>query len=91
MGYPEEWLEIANTVKDAAGWCCEHCGRPDDWASGRVLTVHHIDGVKSECALGNLVALCQRCHLHWQARYVPGQMVMDFALPEWLRRRGHGE
>jgi len=35
---------------------------------GRVLTVHHLDGDKSNSARWNLAALCQRCHLSIQAR-----------------------
>lgn len=33
----------------------------------RVLTVHHLDNDKSNCADWNLAALCQVCHLHIQA------------------------
>lgn len=33
------------------------------------------------------VALCQRCHLHIQARYRPGQMWL-FEPPSWAVKRG---
>ena len=88
--YPENWPEIAQVVKDAAGWCCEHCGHPHDRDSGHVLTVHHLDGVKSNCEGWNLVALCQRCHLHLQAKLMPGQLIMPFAREEWMVERGVG-
>ena len=88
--YPPDWPEIAQRVKARAGWCCEHCGHPHDPSSGHTLTVHHLDGDPSNCADDNLVALCQRCHLHVQARYRPGQMVMAFALTGWMERRGLG-
>jgi len=26
--YPSNWADIALSVKRAAGWCCEDCGRP---------------------------------------------------------------
>lgn len=26
--YPDNWDAIAKGIKDMAGWCCEHCGRP---------------------------------------------------------------
>jgi len=61
----------ANTRRrkaDAAGWRCERCQHPNDLASGHVLTVHHLDGNKYNCADWNLAALCQRCHLTIQAR-----------------------
>jgi 5-methylcytosine-specific restriction endonuclease McrA len=88
--YPPNWDEIAAQVKEEAGWCCEHCGHPDDLESGHVLTVHHLDGNKSNCERTNLVAHCQRCHLHFQARFIPGQIVFDFYRPDWMARRGLG-
>jgi len=87
--YPANWDEIATRVKTAAGWRCEHCNHLHEFP-GWVLTVHHLDMDPANCAPENLVALCQRCHLHWQARFVPGQLMMAFALPDWLVRRGHG-
>lgn len=37
-------------------------------AEWRVLTVHHLNGIKVDCRWWNLVALCQRCHLTIQAK-----------------------
>ena len=37
-------------------------------AQWRVLTVHHLNGVKHDCRWWNLVALCQRCHLTIQGK-----------------------
>ena len=86
--YPPNWMEIAVAIKAEAGWKCEHCGHFDDYESGHVLTVHHLDGDKANCTYENLVALCQRCHLHWQHRYIPGQLMMF--RPEWMVKRGIG-
>lgn len=36
-----------------------------------MLTVHHMDGDKSNCQWFNLLALCQVCHLSFQARVNP--------------------
>jgi hypothetical protein len=88
--YPENWHQIALTIKHAAGWLCEHCGHPHQFP-GRLLTVHHINGDKANCEDNNLVALCQACHLHWQHRFSPGQLIMAFALPDWMTKRGHGK
>jgi 5-methylcytosine-specific restriction endonuclease McrA len=59
-----------------AGWIIE--------ASWRVLTVHHLSGVKYDCRWWNLVALCQRCHLSVQSR-----VVMDRVYPlehtDWMK------
>lgn len=40
-------------------------------AQWRILTVHHLDGDKSNCAWWNLLSLCQRCHLTIQSRVNP--------------------
>jgi hypothetical protein len=87
--YPDNWPEIAKEIKEKARWHCEHC-RAWHKKPGHVLTVHHIDMDKSNCDDNNLVALCQKCHLHWQHRFKMGQLIMSFALPDWLRRRGLG-
>lgn len=70
-----------------AGWCCEHCGHPHDPANGRCLTVHHYDGDPKNNLYTNLVALCQACHLHIQARYQVGQGFL-LPAPAWVRKRG---
>ena len=64
--YPENWAMIAAKVKQAAEWCCEGCGEHHD-KPPFVLTVHHIDFNPGNCALDNLIALCQRCHLKEKA------------------------
>lgn len=84
--YPINWEQIAEAIKQRAGWCCEACGHPHDPDSGHVLTVHHLDGNPTNCAYTNLVALCQRCHLRIQAAYLPGQLFMGDA-PWWATIR----
>lgn len=88
--YPLGWKHIARMVKVAAGWKCEHCGHPNDWESGHVLTVHHLDLDPANCDETNLVALCQRCHLSIQAKWRPGQPWL-FDPPVWAIRRGHAD
>lgn len=68
--YPVDWPQIAQAVKDAAGWCCVRCKHPHDPANGYTLTVHHLDMSPANCRWYNLAALCQRCHLQVQARVV---------------------
>ena len=71
--YPDDWPEIAKRVKEAAGWRCIRCGHPNDRETWHVLTVHHINGDKSDCRWFNCAALCQRCHLSIQGRVDPDQ------------------
>lgn len=68
--YPSDWKEIATRVKEEAGWTCIRCGHTHHVASGHVMTVHHLDLNKSNCAWWNLLPLCQRCHLSIQARVI---------------------
>ena len=88
-GYPLNWGEIAEAVKAVAGWRCEACGYPHDVETWHVLTVHHLNGDKADCRYTNLVALCQRCHLHVQALYLVGQLWLpDTEPPYWVKARG---
>lgn len=48
--------------------CQERHGEFATWAKGRVvLTVAHLDHQPENCADGNLKAMCQRCHLRYDA------------------------
>jgi hypothetical protein len=53
-------------------------------ARWRILTVHHLNGMKSDCRWWNLAALCQRCHLTIQ-----GKVVMERVWPwphsDWFK------
>lgn len=65
--YPLEWPAAAYLIKVMAGWRCERCGVAHGPVPN-VLTVHHLDGVKTNLWGWNLAALCQRCHLRIQAK-----------------------
>ncbi len=59
------------------------------FARWRILTVHHLNGVKADCRWWNLAALCQRCHLTIQ-----GRVVMDRAFilehTDWMKPHAAG-
>lgn len=80
--YPENWREIAAGVKEAAGWQCVRCGARN--RTGTVLTVHHIDMDKTNCAWWNLAALCQVCHLVVQGKVDVKQGWM-FEYSDWFK------
>jgi 5-methylcytosine-specific restriction endonuclease McrA len=82
--YPANWKEIANTVKDEAGWMCVRCGHKHEPEIGYCLTVHHIDLNPANCEWWNLAALCQRCHLHIQSKVVIEQQYM-FEHSNWFK------
>ena len=71
--YPQNWDDIADAIKDAAGWRCESCGRKCRYPGEtfdthrRTLTVAHINHVEMDCRPENLVALCPACHLEYDA------------------------
>lgn len=82
-GYPPEWPEIAKATKDA-DWHCIRCGHYHEPAKGYTLTVHHLDGDKTNCRWWNLTALCQRCHLHIQAKVIMHRRYI-FEHSEWFK------
>lgn len=50
--------------------CEERNGQPARWAKGRVvLTVAHLDHTPENCDPSNLKAMCQRCHLRYDAEH----------------------
>lgn len=101
--YPPEWLtsEIQAEIYQRAEWRCEHCGiefvpgttiaREAKRRDGKpmILTCHHLDGNPANCDYTNLVALCQRCHLHVQGKWRPGGVLPpEWGVPDWIEKRG---
>lgn len=86
-GYPINWKALATIVKEENRWKCERCGHHHEPSTGHVLTVHHLDNVKKNCARWNLAALCQKCHLRIQARVVMPQLFMQeiLEISDWFR------
>ena len=64
---------VAGDPKRNAGALSRNGGLHAAW---RILTVHHLNGVKHDLRWGNLVSLCQRCHLHIQGKVVMEQPFM---------------
>lgn len=76
--YPKDWKRIADAIRERAGDRCEGSpAYPDCRAENRVphpetgsmvvLTVAHLDHTPENCADDNLKAMCQRCHLTYDA------------------------
>lgn len=85
--YPADWLAIATRVKGEASWRCIRCQVPHDAnpATGNTLTVHHLNGNKSDCRWHNLLALCQRCHLNIQRRVNPDRPWIMTEHSDWFK------
>lgn len=82
--YTDDWPLVAAQVKEAADWRCIRCDHVHNPATGYTLTVHHLDGDKANNAWWNLAPLCQRCHLHIQAKVVMARVWM-FEHSEWFK------
>lgn len=82
--YAENGKETRKAAREAAGNICIRCKHPNDFSSGHVLTTHHFDGNKANDAWYNLMALCQRCHLHIQNKVDP-QIPFFFQHTEWAK------
>jgi len=76
--YNPDFAQKALALKESHHWRCERCGRPHDPPAGYALTIHHLDGDKSNDADWNLACLCQRCHLQIQGRvFLPQSYMFD--------------
>lgn len=58
-------------------------------ARWRILTVHHLNGIKHDCRWWNLAALCQRCHLTIQGRVVM-ERVYPLEHTAWFKPHAAG-
>ena len=87
--YAENQKEIHADLKDFWGWRCERCKRSHDPAHGYTLTVHHLDGNKSNNDKWNLACLCQRCHLKIQGKVFLPQSFM-FEHSDWMKPHVEG-
>ena len=78
--YPKDWKEIRLKVLERANNCCEFCGVPNHSIVERrrngeihrtkiVLTIAHLDHTPENCDMDNLRALCQKCHLTYDAKH----------------------
>jgi predicted HNH restriction endonuclease len=90
--YPENWSDIALSVKQAADWRCRHCRKqclrpgekPKDFTRSEwtvaTLSVHHANFTPEDNRLENLIPLCTPCHLavHTRCRsnVSPGQLSL---------------
>ncbi len=70
--YSPDWPEISLAARIRAGWRCEWCGVAQGATTrsgGRVvLTVAHLNHHPQDNRPENLRALCQACHLSYDAR-----------------------
>ncbi len=72
--YPKNWKEISNRIKTRAENRCEICGainyEPNPVTGSKVvLTVAHLDHNPRNNNDDNLKALCQKCHLAYDAKH----------------------
>lgn len=81
--YPKDWKTISLAIRERSGGrcecegecglhrnrrCCELNGEAATYARGKiVLTVAHLNHIESDCDPSNLKAMCQRCHLRYDA------------------------
>jgi hypothetical protein len=79
--YPDNWREIALSVKESALWRCakcrQQCLRPGTQSNSNLtksercsltLSVHHRNRIPEDNRLENLIALCTACHLSYHNR-----------------------
>jgi 5-methylcytosine-specific restriction endonuclease McrA len=72
--YPADWKQISAKIRERAKNICEFCGaenyKPHPITGSKVvLTVAHLDHTPQNCSDENLKALCQKCHLTYDAKH----------------------
>jgi len=75
--YPKDWKQIRQRILQRANNRCEFCGVENhsivDRGNGRmvkiVLTIAHLNHTPEDCRDENLRALCQQCHLRYDAKH----------------------
>jgi len=74
--YPADWKDIRQRILERANNCCEFCGVENHsmrWNGKKfikiVLTIAHLDHTPENCTDENLRALCQKCHLTYDAKF----------------------
>lgn len=80
--YNADGKQKRDEARASVGNVCIRCGSPS--VPGKILTVHHMDGDKSNDAWWNLLPLCQVCHLQIQAKLDPEQPYF-FEHSDWLK------
>jgi len=74
--YPKDWPDISMRIKAERKFECEGCGQAGSKLTGcncgnNYITVHHVDYDPSNNDPGNLMVLCQKCHLRLQNGVLP--------------------
>lgn len=105
MDYPNLWKRglIQAQCRKRADHQCEQCGMEFDEGTNlathsrnkkgnpMIGTVHHIDENKQNCAMNNLVFLCQSCHMRVHGlRFRPGAYLPSVwrdDVPGWITNR----
>lgn len=87
--YADNQAEIHDAIKAKWHYRCERCNHPHSPKTGHVLTIHHLDGNKSNNAEWNLACLCQRCHLSIQGKVDLSQYFM-FEHSDWFKPHVEG-
>lgn len=78
---PWSELRFTDPYPTAGVWSAYNSSVQAAW---RILTVHHLNGVKHDCRWWNLTALCQRCHLEIQGK-VTMERVFPLEHSEWFK------
>ena len=66
LEYPAEFFNIRKQIRKRDNYICQICSKTQK-QNNRALDVHHIDYDKKNNKEGNLITLCQSCHMKTNA------------------------
>jgi len=61
--YGEGWAKRSLLMKKIWDYACQECGVIMDGFDKECIQVHHVDGDRGNCSMGNLKVLCPGCHI----------------------------
>ncbi|WP_069791289.1 HNH endonuclease (plasmid) [Cyanobacterium sp. IPPAS B-1200] len=91
--YPQNWTDIAYSLKEKAKWRCQKCGvqciKPGDKTAHLskserakiTMVVHHRNYQPEDNREENLVCVCKPCHLSYHTRKRGNISIGQLSLP----------
>lgn len=82
-GYTDDWPQISQEMRKAAGWRCSDCGVVLAGRDKRYLDCHHMNRNKRDNDKSNLRVLCRLCHREQGFAWAAGDDHLMLVQEDW--------